>query len=217
MIRLLLVEDHAALRTSLAFLLNQRQEMTVVGEAGTLVEAQSMLDGIDVALLDLDLPDGNGSSLIPEIRSRNPHAAVLLLTGSRDRLQYARAIEQGAAGALYKADPIEKVAKAILRASAGEPIHMQDEIIEFLQLIERQRSQDAETQRLIGTLTPREHDLLQALADGLSDREIADRLHVSVRTVQSHMLNVMDKLDVQSRLQALVVAVRHDLVQIRPE
>jgi DNA-binding NarL/FixJ family response regulator len=79
------------------------------------------------------------------------------------------------------------------------------------------RTRDAETHRLIRTLTRREHDLLRALADGLGDQEIADRLHVSVRTVQSHMVNLMDKLDVHSRLQALVVAVRHGIVQIEPD
>jgi DNA-binding NarL/FixJ family response regulator len=214
MIRLLLVEDHEALRTSLAFVLEQRPDMTVVGEASTLVEARSTLDGIDVALLDLDLPDGSGSSLIPEIRARNPEAKAVILTGSKDRLQYARAIEQGAAGALYKASAIDDVINAIIKADAGQPIHAQEEIVTFLQLLGQERNQYAERSRLANTLTLRERELLQALADGLSDREIADRLYISVRTVQSHMLNLMDKLAVNSRLQALVVAVRHDLVRI---
>jgi DNA-binding NarL/FixJ family response regulator len=215
MIRLLLVEDHEALRTSLAFVLEQRPDMTVVGQASTLVEARSILDGIDVALLDLDLPDGSGSSLIPEIRARNPEAKAVILTGSKDRLQYARAIEQGAAGALYKASAIDDVINAIIKADAGQPIHTQEEIVTFLQLLGQERSQHAETSRLTNALTLRERELLQALADGLSDREIADRLYISVRTVQSHMLNLMDKLGVNSRLQALVVAVRHDLVRIK--
>jgi DNA-binding NarL/FixJ family response regulator len=214
MIRLLLVEDHEALRTSLAFILDQRPDMTVVGEASTLGEARSVLGGIDVALLDLDLPDGSGSSLVAEIRARNPEAKAIILTGSKDRLQYARAIEQGAAGALYKASAIDDVINAIIKADAGQPIHTQEEIVTFLQLLGEERNQHVESSRLTNALTLRERELLQALADGLSDREIADRLYISVRTVQSHMLNLMDKLGVNSRLQALVIAVRHGLVRI---
>jgi DNA-binding NarL/FixJ family response regulator len=106
------------------------------------------------------------------------------------------------------------VINAIIKADAGQPIHAQEEIVTFLQLLGQERNQYAERSRLANTLTLRERELLQALADGLSDREIADRLYISVRTVQSHMLNLMDKLAVNSRLQALVVAVRHDLVRI---
>jgi DNA-binding NarL/FixJ family response regulator len=214
MIRLVLVEDHETLRTSLAFVLDRRPDMTVVGEASTLAEARPFLNGFDVILLDLDLPDGSGSSLIPEIRATNPEANAIILTGSKDRLQYARAIEQGAVGALYKASAIDDVINAIIKAASGQPIHTQEEIISFLQLLGETRSQHAETSRLHNALTHRERELLQALADGLSDREIADRWYISVRTVQSHMLNLMDKLSVHSRLQALVVAVRHGLVRI---
>jgi DNA-binding NarL/FixJ family response regulator len=214
MIRLLLVEDHATLRTSLAFVLNKRKDMRVVAEAGSLAETDAIDIPIDVALVDLDLPDGNGLSLVSSLREINPLAAVIIVTGSKDRMQYARAIGQGAAGVLYKACSIDNIVSAILDAHWGRPIHRQEEILEFLSILRQDHENSAQSNRLATALTPRECDLLRALAEGLTDREIADRLFISVRTVQSHMMNLLDKLDAQSRLQALIIAVRNGLVRI---
>jgi DNA-binding NarL/FixJ family response regulator len=217
MIRILLVDDHAVLRSSLGLTLNQYPELSVVAEAGSLAEARRSLSGVDVALLDLDLPDGVGTQIIPEMRAVNPPGAAVVLTASLDQRDYARAIERGATSVLYKAASIDAVVDAIHKASTGQSIHSQDELFTYLRILSRDHERDAQTQRLLAQITPREHDLLRALADGLSDQEIADRLAISVRTVQSHMLNVMEKLDVHSRLQALVAAVRHGLVQISPD
>jgi DNA-binding NarL/FixJ family response regulator len=213
MTRLLLVDDHEVVRASLRLALERRADFDVV-EAGTLAEAREHLPDVDLVLLDLDLPDGDGLSLIREMHAANPKAAALVLTASPDPADHARAIEQGAAGVVNKAASIEEIVDAIRRTRDRKPIHSQEEMLTFIRLMARQRAKEADTDRLLRQLTPREHDLLQALANGLSDQEIADQLNVSVRTVQSHMLHLMEKFGVHSRLHVLVSAIRHGLVRI---
>ena len=173
-----------------------------------------MLEDIDLAVVDLDLPDGDGTELIGELRAANPRATVLVLTASAEEDAYARAVEAGAAGALHKSVRIKEVIEAAHRLAEGEPLLSQDETIELLRLAGKRREQDYEAQRTIEKLTPREHEILQLLAEGLGDVEIAERLHVSVGTVRNHLVSLFGKLGVHSRLQALVFAVRHGLVEI---
>lgn len=213
-IRLLLVEDHTAVRDSLAFLLDNEPDMAVVGAVGTLNEARSHLSGIDIALLDLDLPDGIGTDLIAPLRAASPGARALILTGSRNLQSHARAAGAGASGVLHKTAAMPEVIEAIRKLAAGEPLLAPDELVSLLQLAARQRQRSNDTAARISQLTPREHDLLWALSAGLSDQQIAERHSVSIRTIQTQMARLLDKLDVHSRLQALVLAVRHGVVHI---
>jgi len=102
-IRVLLVEDHTVFRQALALAFGMEPELEVVGQAGSVAEAREMLDGIDVAVFDLDLPDGNGASLIQELHDRNRRAEALVLTASTRQIDHARAVEAGAADALTRA------------------------------------------------------------------------------------------------------------------
>jgi DNA-binding NarL/FixJ family response regulator len=212
--RVLLVDDHATFREPLAFMLNREPEFEVVAQAGTLAEARSMLDGIDLAVVDLNLPDGDGSDVIGELRAANPQGMVLVLTASAEREAYARAVEAGAAGVLNKSASIYEVIDAARRLAAGEAVLSADEIAELLRLAGRRREQDREAQRAIEQLTPREHEVLLLLAQGMSDKEIAERLYVGSGTVRTHVVRIFGKLGVHSRLQALVFAARHGLVDI---
>lgn len=213
-IRVLLVEDHASFRQALAFMLEREPDITVVGQAGTLAEARALLAGVDVGLFDLDLPDGNGSDLIRELRAGNPAAVALALTASEGQQDLARAVAMGAAGVLHKSARIAEIIDAVRRASAGEQLLSPREIIEMLHLANQHREQNHDARVALGRLTPREREVLQALADGLNDKEIAQRLHISVETARTHMVNILGKLGVDSRLQALVFAVRHGAVTI---
>jgi two-component system, NarL family, nitrate/nitrite response regulator NarL len=214
MIRVLLVDDHAAFREPLSFMFDREPEFVVVGQAGSLAEAREILDGADVAVVDLDLPDGNGAELIGELRAANPQGMALILTASADRGAYARAVEAGAAGVLHKSVRVKDIIDAVRRLEAGEALLSPNEVGELLQLAGQQRAQDQEAQRAIDSLTPRELEVLQSLAEGLSDKEIAERLYVGVGTVRTHVVHVLEKLGAHSRLQALVFAVRHDVVEI---
>lgn len=212
MIRVL-VDDHASFRQPLAFMLQREPDITVAGQAGTLAEAQRLRD-IDVAVIDLVLPDGDGVVLIEELRRVNPRAAVLVLTASTDRRHLARAVEAGAVGLLHKSVEVAEIIAAIRRLGAGEWLLTPREIFELLRLAGQQRELCREAEVALARLTAREQEVLQALADGLSDREIAARLHISPETVRTHMGNILSKLGVQSRLQALVFAIRHGAVTI---
>lgn len=216
MIRLLLVDDHAIMRDSLAYLLDLQPDLRVTGRAGTLGEARTQLTDVDVALLDLDLPDGYGADLIHELRRVSPQAVSLIVTGSSSMIDHARAIERGASGILMKTAPISEILDAIRRICAGEILHSPAEITAFLQTAKHQRVIEADRERVLAELTPREMQLLEALAKGLSDQEIAERLFVSPRTVQTQMTRLYDKLGTDSRLQTLILAVRHGIVQITP-
>jgi DNA-binding NarL/FixJ family response regulator len=212
--RVLLADDHATFREPLAFMFDREPDFEVVAHAGSLAEARRVLEGADLAVVDLDLPDGDGSALIGELRAANPSGMVLVLTASAERGAHARAVEAGAAGVLHKSVRIKDVVGATRRLAAGEAILSTDEVVELLRLAGRQRERDYEAQRAVEKLTPREREVLRALADGLSDKEIAGRLHVGVGTVRNHIVSIFGKLEVHSRLQALVFAVRHGVVEI---
>jgi DNA-binding NarL/FixJ family response regulator len=214
MTRILLVDDHAAFRQPLRFFLEREPEFTVAAQAGSLTEARGMLEGIDVAIVDLDLPDGDGAEFVDDLRAANPQVRTLVLTADVDRKAHARAVQAGAAGVLHKTVSISDVVGGVHRLLAGESLLSQNETIELLRLADREREQSKEAQRAISSLTLREREVLQALADGLSDKEIAERLYVGSGTVRNHVVSILRKLNVHSRLQALVFAVRHGAVEI---
>jgi DNA-binding NarL/FixJ family response regulator len=215
MIRVLLVDDHASFRESLALLLEREPDIAVVGQAGSLAEARALLRRVDVAIVDLDLPDGHGADLVRELRAVNPDGMVLILTGSSSRADLARTVEAGAAGALHKSVGTGEILRAVRRLSAGEQLLSPEEIIGMLRLASRQREEERDAREALGRLTPREREVLQALAEGLNDKQMAQRLHISTKTVRAHMVSILAKLGVDSRLQALVFAVRHGFVEVR--
>ena len=213
--RILLVEDHASLRQAVASMFDREPGFTVVGQAGSLVEALSMLEGVDVAIVDLALPDGYGGELIKELRSVNPHAMTLVLTAYSDRAEIARAVESGAAGVLHKTAGIDDIVGAVRRLRAGESLLPLEEVVELLRFAGSHREQEHEARQAIARLTPREREVLKTLAEGLNGQEIAERLHISLQTERNHMASILTKLAVQSRLQALVFALRYGVVEVR--
>ncbi len=212
--RVLLVEDHASFRQALAFILGREQGLTVTGQAGSLAEARSQLTEVDVVVLDLDLPDGNGTSLIHEMHAANPHAHALVLSASSVSSALARAALAGAAGVLPKMTPLPEIINAIRRVSAGEVLLTPTELKALSRLDALQRAQERTTHQVLASLTRRETEVLQVLGKGLGDKEIAERLYLSPETVKTHMANILAKLGVESRLQALVFAIRHGIVAL---
>jgi len=143
-----------------------------------------------------------------------PRAAALVLSGLTERAQLARAIEAGAAGVMHKTTPIGDLLEAVRRLRADEQLLSQQDVIEALRLVVRERESEREARAAIDQLTPREREVLRALAEGLGDKEIAERLHVGTGTVHTHVTSILAKLEVSSRLQALVFAMRHGVVTI---
>jgi DNA-binding NarL/FixJ family response regulator len=216
--RILLVEDPASFRQALAFMFEREGEFAVAGQAGSLAEARAFLrkepDGFDIAVVDLALPDGDGFGLIEELSSR-PDVMTLVLSVSLEPTRFARAVEAGASGVLHKSAPIGEIVEAVRRLRAGEALLSPAEVIEMLRMVSRKRQEEYEAKRAIEKRTPRERQVLEALGEGLDSKDIAEKLHITIETERTHMVNILGKLDVHSRLQALVFAARHGLVEIR--
>ncbi len=217
-IRVMLVDDHTSFRQPLAFMLNQEPDISVVAQAGSLAEAGEVLEDaeltVDVVVVDLELPDGSGVEFIEKLHEMRPQTLVLVLSAYSDSVLLAQAIEGGASGIMHKSSSLDEIVGAVRRLHAGEQLLSQQEVIEAVRLVSRQRREDREAELMTSKLTPREQEVLQALSEGLSDKEIAERLYVGVGTVRTHITSILSKLEVQSRLQALVFVVRHGLVKI---
>jgi DNA-binding NarL/FixJ family response regulator len=215
--RLLLVEDHASFRQTLALVFDQEPDFEVVAQAGTVAEARLVMAAreADLAVVDLSLPDGEGVELIEDLREANPHFAALVLTASLDRAEHARAVEAGAAGVLHKSADVDEILDSTRRLAAGETLLSPEELVELLRLAGQSREEEREARVSIEQLTRREREVLLALSEGLSNKQIAERLHMSVDTERTHMMNILNKLGVHSRLQALLFAARHGLVELR--
>ena len=215
--RLLLVEDHASFRQTLALVFDAEPDFVVVAQAGTVAEARKVMRDreADLAVFDLSLPDGEGVELIEDLREANPHFAALVLTASLDRAEHARAVEAGAAGVLHKSAEVDEILDSTRRLGAGETLLSPGELVELLRIAGQSREEEREARASIEQLTRREREVLRALARGLSNKQIAERLHMSVDTERTHMMNILNKLGVHSRLQALLFAARHGLVELR--
>ena len=215
----MLVEDHVSFRQALAFMFEREPEFEVVGQVGSVGEVRELPDGllrdVEVAVVDLALPDGDGLELIEDLSSNEPQIMTLVLSASLESGRFARAIEAGAGGVLHKSSPIKDIIDAVRRLKAGEALLSPGEVIEMLRVVSREREEKREALQAIEKITSREREILQALAEGLESKEIAEKLNITVETERTHMVNILHKLGVHSRLQALVFAARHGLVEIR--
>lgn len=216
-IRVLLVDDHTAFRQALALVLAQEPDLQVVAHAGSIATAHQVIEAgvrVDVAIVDLGLPDGHGADLIRELRDTCAGMQALALTAHGDCRDATRAMGAGAAGFLPTSASLEEIVAAVRRLAAGGWLHTPIELVELLREAGAERARELAARAMIRRLTPRERAVLDLLAEGLSDAEMAHRLSVSTETVRTHMVNLLKKLGVESRLQALIVAVRHDLVTL---
>jgi DNA-binding NarL/FixJ family response regulator len=214
-VRVLLMEDYAAIREALASTF-EGEGFEVVGQAGPIAEARGMLEErqpIDVALVDLGLPDGYGADLIEALREAHPQAQTLVFSASLDRANIARAVRLGATGVLSMTAHLEEVVESVRRLRAGETLMPLEEVVE-LALLKHQKRRGVEARQAIKRLTPREIEVLVALAEGLDNEGIAESLHIALRTERNHMSSILKKLGVHSQLQALVFALRYELVEI---
>lgn len=204
-VRIMLVEDHISFRQALAFILEREPEFDVVSQVGSLAEAREV-EGIDVAIVDLALPDGHGVSLIQELRASGADVSVLVLSGSLDQTNSIMAVEAGADGVVDKLARLDEITGAVRRIRAGEAVVHQQGFFDML----RHRGLEADGD----LLTPEEKEMVQALAEGLNSQEIADRLHIGVEEERARVVSILNKLGARSRLQAVVFAVQRGLVNM---
>jgi DNA-binding NarL/FixJ family response regulator len=211
-IRVLLVDDHAVLRDGLSNIISLEDDMEVVGEAKSGIEALQLVEEVhpNVILMDINMPGMNGVEAIRRIHAQYPRIAIIVLTMyDRDEYLY-ESIRAGATGYLLKDAPSGDVIAAIRSASRGEStLHpvMARKLLDNLTGEKRgERGSSDEN------LTPRELDVLQLMVKGHSNKEIAEQLFISDKTVKIHVSNILKKLGVKSRSQAIIYAIQHELV-----
>jgi two-component system nitrate/nitrite response regulator NarL len=218
-LRIMLVEDHISFRQALAFMMDQDPGFKVVAQAGTLAEARRDLDeretreGIDAAVIDLALPDGNGADLIGDLRSHNPDLTVLVLSATLSQANLAKAVEAGVDGVLDKLAGPGEIISALRHVAAGAALPSQD-VVEALRSQDWPRDPDSDAQMAVDRITPREREVLRALAEGLDSEGIAERLDITLEEERAHVAAVLIKLGARTRLQALAVAARLGVVEI---
>ena len=217
-IRVLLVDDQGLFREALATLLGLHSQLEIVGEAGDGEAGVALAQTLrpDVVLMDLRMPGMSGVEATRRLRSLVPEARVLVLTTFEDDDEVLAAIEAGAAGYMLKASPAEKLVEAICTVMRGgsplEPSVASKVMAELARLSRRQSEERC--QRLADPLSARELEVLRALCEGLSNKEIGSKLGLTEGTVKNHMTQVLSKLGVLDRTQAALRA--HALGLLKP-
>jgi DNA-binding NarL/FixJ family response regulator len=217
-IRVLVVDDHALFRRGLEMVLAQEPDIEVIGEAGDAVAAVDRASELlpDVVLLDVRMPKGSGIEACVAIKEVAPSARIIMLTISDEEADLYEAIKAGATGYLLKEISIDEVASAVRAVYDGQslisPAMASKLLTEFALMAKRsnERSQQVPTPRL----TERELEVLKLVARGLNNRDIAKELFISENTVKNHIRNILEKLQLHSRMEAVVYAVREKLLEI---
>jgi two-component system nitrate/nitrite response regulator NarL len=211
-----LVEDHVYFRQAMTMMLDLEQDFAVVAEAGSVAEARELskqsLQDVDIAIVDLALPDGNGVDVIEDLRRLNPNLTVLVLSATLDHNNIARAVDAGAAGVLAKLAGLDEFVQEARRLRAGAAMPRQKEVVEMLLTNVFHSGQDHEA-RLDARLTTRETEVLRALVEGFDGEEVAERLGITLEEERNHVARILEKLGARSRLQALAIAARQGLVE----
>lgn len=205
-ISILIAEDHAVVRESIHKLLEEEADLVVVGEAANGEEALQLARELkpDVVLMDVSMPKVNGIEATRKLRQLSPGTAVLILS-AYDYDQYVFALlEAGAKGYLLKDVNARELVGAIRSVYKGEPV-LHPAVV---RKVMRRMGQTQSNEQPVESLTDREVEVLRLVARGLHNKEIAQRLHVSVRTIETHLGNIFGKLSVDSRTEAILVGLR---------
>jgi DNA-binding NarL/FixJ family response regulator len=206
-IRLLIVDDHPVVRDGLRGMLESQPDFEVVGEAGDGSEAVQQVENLkpDIVLMDLRMPVMDGVTALGEIKANNPQVQVLVLTTYDSDADILPAIEAGAAGYLLKDSSKEELYDGIRAAARGETVLAP---AVAARLVGRMRAPAEEK------LSSREVEVLQLVAEGASNSEIAQQLHISQATVKSHLVNIFRKLGVSDRTAAVTMALRKGILRL---
>jgi two-component system response regulator NreC len=211
-IKVLIVDDHAIVRAGLRTLIKSEKDLELVGEATGGVEAIEKVQSLqpDVLVLDLSMPDLDGITVTRTLRDRQVACAILILTVHEDDALLREAIKAGAAGYIIKHAAEDELISAIRSVNRGE-IYVHPKMIRSLVMPEKKVEEQKE--EYTEMLTMREEEVLKLIVQGYTNRQIADELTISVRTVEGHRANLTEKLGIRSRVELLRYARGHGLVK----
>jgi two-component system, NarL family, response regulator DevR len=207
LVTVFLLDDHEIVRRGVRELLEGAGGIEIVGEAGSAAEAPGRVHAVDpdVAVLDVRLPDGDGVEVCREIRSLHPRTACLMLTSYTDDEALFQAIMAGAAGFVLKQVRGNDLVDAVRRVATGQSLL--DPAV-TARVLERLRHGPQEDERL-ARLSPQERQILELMAEGLTNRGIGERMHLAEKTVKNYVTNVLSKMRMSRRTEAAVYAARH--------
>jgi two-component system NarL family response regulator len=214
-IRVAVVDDQELFRRGLTMLLGVEDDIEVVGEAGDGVAATELAASTvpDVILMDVRMPKRSGIEACVAIKDVAPTARIIMLTVSDEEADLYDAVKNGASGYLLKDSSIDEVAQAVRVVADGQSLISPSMAIKLLDEF-KQMSRSDRAQVPSPRLTDRELEVLKLVAQGLNNREIAKRLFISENTVKNHVRNILEKLQLHSRMEAVMYAVREKLLDI---
>jgi len=212
--RLLLVDDHAVVRSGLRMLLSSENDVEIIGEASTARQALEAAGETrpDVILMDIGLPDMSGIDATREIKKRFPDISVVALTIHEDEEYFFKMLEAGASGYVPKRAAPEELLTAIRAAGAGQ-VYLYPSLAKLLVNDYLNQEHAAEEKANLDGLTEREHEVLTYLAEGANNETIANALVISPKTVERHRENIMRKLNMHSRAELVRYAIRKGIIQ----
>ena len=214
-ISLILADDHAVVRSGLRMLLEAQPDMEIRAEAESGQEAVSKARSLrpDVILMDIQMPDLNGIEATKQIKKYAPETAVLALTMHEDEQYFFEMLQAGASGYLPKRAAPDELVTAIRTIARGEVFLYPSLAARLVQDFLKRDNVDQE-RKIYDQLTPREREVLILIAEGLSNGEIADKLVISIKTVDRHRENIMRKLNMHNRIELVKYAIRKGLIEL---
>ena len=215
MIRVLLADDQALVRAGFRALLDAQADIEVVGEASDGAEGTSMAvsSAPDVVLLDVRMPKQSGIEACVEIKAASPTTKIVMLTVSDEEADLYEAVKNGASGYLLKDSSIDEVAQAVRVVADGQSLISPSMAVKLIDEF-KQMSRPEKGQVPGLRLTERELEVLRLVATGMNNREIAKQLFISENTVKNHVRNLLEKLQLHSRMEAVMYAVREKLLDL---
>jgi DNA-binding NarL/FixJ family response regulator len=215
-VRVMVVQDHPLLASAIARILDGEPDLTVCGVARNGGDAASLAarEHADVALLDFRLADVSGPAAAGMILAAKPNAAIVFHSADESETDLLDAIDAGATAYLTKSAAAHQIVEAVRRAAAGEVLIPVALFAKAIARQQRMRTEAAEHKRLLAQFTPRELEILHLLAEALSVNAMAERLSIAPHTVEWHIRHVIEKLQVHSKLQAVIEAARRGLIAL---
>jgi DNA-binding NarL/FixJ family response regulator len=215
LITVAMIEDHQILVDSLGLMLRYEPDIEFLGSAGSLEKGRRLLTEYDpnVLLLDVGLPDGSGLDLIPEVNQLSPETNIVVLTSLTDEATLMRVVDSGISGFVSKDSQLSDLLLTIRKAADGEIVMPTSLLVGLLMRMPRDKAAAYQDDKGWERLTVREQEVLERLASGKTGDEIAEELHIAPLTVRTHIRNLMSKMGVHSRLEAVAFAMKNGLIE----